>query len=190
MAIFPKRNPIILAHGIIPGNESVSSIPKNIVDWVLVELNLHLSASSVIARQAAFLRNDGSITALDGISPLRFSNVSIGAYYIVVKHRNHLAIMSSQPVQLNNSTVQYDFTTSESKAYGQNSLVDLGNGIYGMFGGDADGDGIIDQEDVVDVSQKLFSSGYLDEDSDMNSPVNVLDYKLPNVNMAKKANIQ
>ena len=69
-------------------------------------------------------------------------------------------------------------------------MINLGKGVYGMYGGDTNGDGIIDQKDVVDVSQKLFSSGYLDEDSDMNSPVNVLDYKMSNINMSKAANIQ
>ena len=172
------------------GNESVLAIPKNIVDWILVELRSSTSPSSTVSRQAAFLRNDGSITALDGISPLTFSSDLAGSYYIVIKHRNHLSIMSSQPVKLTNSTIQYDFTTSEDKTFGQNSMVNLGNGAYGMYGGDTNGDGVIDEKDVVDVSQMLFSSGYFEEDSDMNSPVNVLDYKLPNNNMTKSTNVQ
>ena len=56
----------------------------------------------------------------DGLS----ENISIGSsvvnpnntYYIVVKHRNHLAVMSSDLVELKGITT-YDFTTSESQAY-------------------------------------------------------------------------
>lgn len=186
----PKTQPYNLSPWNYSGNESVSTIPQNIVDWILVELRSELSPSSVVERQAAFLRTDGSITALDGVSPLKFSSDLTGAYYIVVKHRNHLSVMSSHQVQLNNSTIQYDFTTSEDKAYGENSMVNLGDGVFGMYGGDSDGNGIIDEQDVIDVSQKLFNSGYLEEDSDMNSPVNVLDYKLPNLNMSKSTKVQ
>ena len=186
----PKSQPYNVGPWNYSGSESVYNIPKNIVDWVLVELRTSTSSYSTVARQAAFLRSDGSITALDGVTPLTFSNNLTGTYYVVVKHRNHLAVMSSHFVQLINSSIKYDFTASEDKALGQNSMVELGNGLYGMYGGDTNGDGVIDNKDVVDVSQKLFSSGYWDEDSDMNSPVNVLDYKLPNLNIGKFSNIQ
>ena len=186
----PKTQPYNINLLNYSGKNSVSIIPKEIVDWVIIELRTSPDSSSVITRYPAFLRNDGNITALDGVSPLTFSNNLTSSYYVVIRHRNHLAIMSSHPVQLTNSAIQYDFTTSENKAYGQNSMVDLGNGVYGMYGGDTNGDGIIDEKDVVDVSQKLFYSGYWREDSNLNSPVNVLDYKLPNLNLGKISNIQ
>ena len=187
----PKSQPYNDSPWNYNGNESVSTVPRDVVDWVLVELRSAISSSSAVARKAAFLRNDGSITDLDGVSPIKFDNTSLlGIYYIVVKHRNHLAIMSSLPAALINSNIQYDFTTSESKAYGQSSMADLGDGSFGMYGGDTDGNGIIEDKDYMDVSQKLFSSGYIQEDSDMNSSVNVLDYKLSKVNLSKSTNVK
>jgi hypothetical protein len=38
-------------------------------------------------------------------------NAPDGNYYLVIKHRNHLAIMSAAAISLNgNSSVLYDFT--------------------------------------------------------------------------------
>ena len=88
------------------GSESVSAMPSNIVDWVLVTLkkdaepdNPNAATSEKVATQAALLRNDGFIVALNGIDPISF-NIKSGDYYIVVEHRNHLAIMSSVKVHL------------------------------------------------------------------------------------------
>ena len=186
--LIPLSQPYSISPWNYSGNESVSTVPTHIVDWVLVDLRSSILPSSTVARKAAFLRNDGSITALDGVSPLTFTQT--GSFYVVIKHRNHLSVMSAQPVQISNSTIQYDFTTSEDKAYGDSSLVDLGNGVYGMIGGDVDANGTINDKDVIDVSQNLFSNGYSQEDSDMNSPVNVLDYKLPNNNKSKSTNVK
>ncbi len=188
--LIPLSQPYNISPWNYSGNESVSSIPSDIVDWILVELRSSASPSSIVSRQAAFLRNDGSVAGLDGVSPLTFGSDLTGSYYIVVKHRNHLSVISSQPVKLVNSSIQYDFTTSQNKAYGDSSLVDLGNGVYGMIGGDVDANGTINDTDVIDVSQNLFSNGYNQEDADMNSPVNVLDYKLPNNNKSKTTNVK
>lgn len=184
--LIPKSQPYNVSPWNYSGNESVSDIPKDIVDWVLVELRNPLSPSSIIAQKAAFLRKDGSITALDGISKLSFGNLT-GAYYVAVKHRNHLAVISSLPVLLVNGNLLYDFTTSASKAGGSNAMAELESGVYGMYGGDTDGDGVIDDKDVSDVSSNLFKAGYQKEDVNLNSPVNVLDYKLPNENKSKSS---
>ena len=84
--------------------ESVSSIPNilgnNVVDWVLVELR-HKTTKAVIESQSAFILQDGSIVDLDGSSPVQFSQPSED-YFISVKHRNHLEIMSNTAITLNN----------------------------------------------------------------------------------------
>jgi pimeloyl-ACP methyl ester carboxylesterase len=77
------------------GNETVTSIPDEIVDWVLVELRSGIENSTKVATRAAFIKNDGWIVDTDGASPLSFYGISEGNYYIVVYHRNHLSIMSA-----------------------------------------------------------------------------------------------
>jgi hypothetical protein len=49
-----------------------------------------------------------------------------GNYYIVIKHRNHLAVMSANAVSLNGtSSTLYDFTTGSDKFYGNGGAKQL-----------------------------------------------------------------
>lgn len=81
------------------GTESVTSIPADVVDWVLVELRRSTEASSTVKRIPAFIDKYGKIVDLDGVSPLKIKYFS-GNYHIVIYHRNHLPIMSSGLVYL------------------------------------------------------------------------------------------
>lgn len=74
----------------------------NIVDWVLVELRTTSEASSLISQRAALINREGITVDLDGSSPVSFPEVNPGLYYIILHHRNHLSIMSSNPVFLSN----------------------------------------------------------------------------------------
>ncbi|MCP4969923.1 MAG: hypothetical protein GY932_04915, partial [Arcobacter sp.] len=40
-----------------------------------------------------------------------------GEYHIVLRHRNHLAIRSTNKISISASTPLYDFTTSESQSF-------------------------------------------------------------------------
>ncbi len=162
--------------GTSSSSETVENIPANVVDWVLVELRTGTAAGTVAAKRAAFIKNDGSIVDVDGTSKVNFSNVNSGNYYIVIKHRNHLAVMSANPVALSSSSSLYDFTTGENKAYGTTPMADLGNGTFGMYAGDGDHNGTINVLDYGTVGNSIFETGYKDGDLDMNNVVNVLDY--------------
>ncbi|MEE9431196.1 MAG: hypothetical protein V3V16_09160, partial [Melioribacteraceae bacterium] len=70
-----------------------------VVDWVLVELRDENNSSTILESQSVFVLQDGSVVDLDGISPVHFSHSS-GNYYISVKHRNHLAVMSSSSISI------------------------------------------------------------------------------------------
>ena len=79
---------------------TASAIPSGAVDWIFVELRETPSAAAVAFR-SFFLRNDGMLTDLDGVTTnLQFDEVEQGYYYIVVKHRSHLDIMSANSVYL------------------------------------------------------------------------------------------
>lgn len=121
---------------------SVDSMPNsNIVDWILVELRTGTASASKVVERAAFIKSDGTIVDIDGSSPVTFTGISAGNYYVVVRHRNHLAIMSADSIPLSSSSVLYDFTTSQSQTYGINPQKDLGAGIFGMISGDGNGNG-------------------------------------------------
>jgi WD40 repeat protein len=86
------------------GDEQVSSIPgDDIVDWILVELRnasdpSQADTGTIIARKAAFLKQDGTVTDTSGTNLLTFNVPVDGNLFIVINHRNHLAVMSSEAV--------------------------------------------------------------------------------------------
>jgi hypothetical protein len=170
--LVPKYQPFKAAPWNYLGTESAATFPTNFVDWVMIELRSDFT--TVVSRRAGLLLSDGSIVDTDGSSPLAFKGLSDGNYYVVVKHRNHLAIMSANPVVLLKGTsASYDFSTSQMQAYGTNPMKDLGGGIYGMIAGDMDGDGNVDySNDLLNKWLPSFGySGYYSEDSNLNGDV-------------------
>jgi len=76
----------------------VETIPSGITDWIFVELRSTPEGEAEASR-SFFIRKDGWITDLDGLNTnLEFENVKDGSYYMVVRHRNHLSVMSKEPV--------------------------------------------------------------------------------------------
>lgn len=88
-----------------------------IVDWVVVELRSSASNTTVVASKAGLLQRDGDIVGVDGTSPLSFNQPS-GSYYVVVRHRNHLGVMTNGTVALSGALVTVDLTASGTVTYG------------------------------------------------------------------------
>jgi hypothetical protein len=77
----------------------VSTVPENVVDWVLVKLRTEAD-SEPISQKSFFLRKDGQVVDVDGTTTeLEMPNAPDGDYFVVVRHRNHLAVMSGQKVE-------------------------------------------------------------------------------------------
>jgi hypothetical protein len=131
------------------GSERIYNLSADIVDWVLVELRTGTAANTTVGKRAAFLKSDGSIVDLDGTSQVKFNGIVPGSYYIVVRHRNHLPIMSANPVNLGfTSSSLYDFSTLQTQAYGTEPMADLGGNVFGMYAGDASQDGSVNATDL------------------------------------------
>ena len=176
--------------GYLPGSQPYDSTPWNyngnesfnpgsntsVVDWVLVELRNASNPSQVVARRAALLKNNGHLLETNGTEGVNFNNVNAGSYYIAIYHRDHLAIMSAAPVALSSNSTLYDFTTAMNKAYGQDPMIEIVTGKFGMIGGDGNADGVVDLVDREEVwSSQNGSMGYYSGDYDMNSGVNIND---------------
>jgi len=159
----------------------------SIADWILVELRTSIAPSPSDPRRAAFLKSDGNMVGLDGTSPVNFNGISPGDYYIVIRHRNHLAVMSSITWSLNSSSASvYDFTTDSLKFYGHVlGSIKLESGVWGMIGGDTNGSGFINVLDFIEPDNDRFLSGYRNSDDNMTGFVNVLDFILPDNNRSK-----
>ena len=129
----PLSQPYSAAPWNYTGTEAVVTVPAGVVDWVLLELRSDLTTQ--VSRRAAFMKSDGSLVDLDGVSSVKFPTVTPGDYYVVIRHRNHLAVMTANPVTLSFSPVLYDFSTAQTQAYGTNAMKDLGGGAFGYMDG-------------------------------------------------------
>ena len=169
------------------GSERVYNMPADIVDWVLVELRTGTAANTTVGRRAAFLKSDGTIVDLDGISQVKFKGIVPGSYYIVIRHRNHLPIMSANSVSLDSTnSILYDFSVAQTQAYGTEPMKDLGGGVFGMYSGDINNSGIITAADKSVVNSMNLSTGYYNADTNFSGIVTAADKTNINSNNLKQ----
>jgi uncharacterized protein (TIGR02145 family) len=164
------------------GTENLAVIPNaNIIDWVLVELRETAGGASSatqdkkINQQAALITSSGNIVGLDGINLISYAGSITSNLYVVIWHRNHLAVMSSASLPESGGVYTWDFTDQLSKAYlsGQKSI---GAGIFGMVSGDSDANGIVETADIDPVWQiNSGKRGYYSTDLNLDIQVNNLD---------------
>jgi hypothetical protein len=97
------------------------------VDWVLLELREVANPARRVAGKAALLQRDGDvINAATGSTNIVFRGVAPGSYYVVLRHRNHIGLMTAMPLSLGETAVPLDFTKPTYPVYGENQryLVD------------------------------------------------------------------
>ena len=181
--LIPLSQPYAGAPWNYNGLETVTTIPANVVDWVLVDLRESTGDASTatpdksIAKRAAFILKDGSIKELDGISNLEFSVTVTNNLYIVIYHRNHLSVISAYSTPIISGNGIYDFSSGETQALGGNlGHKEIVTGIWGMVAGDANSDGVIGNSDKqVYWNAAAGKKGYLSSDFSIDSQTNNKD---------------
>lgn len=162
------------------GTESVTAIPgPDVVDWVLIELRDAPGAAqatelTAIGQRAAFLLKNGSVTDLDGVSPLQFEGMAIqNSLFAVVWHRNALGIMSAFPLTETGGVYTYDFSSGSGQVFGGNNAhKELAPGVWGMIGGDGNSDGQVNNSDKNEVwAVQAGNSGYIQGDFNLDEQV-------------------
>ncbi len=177
----PYSDPLLWNYS---GTENVSgtgylATRPDILDWILLEVRSGNPATppmTVVERRAAFVKTDGTIVDLDGVSPVAFKTATPGALYVVVYHRNHVPVMSASAASLSLSSTLYDFTTAASQAFGTDAQVMVGAGTYGLFAGDANGDTFIDINDFTEADNNQFAAGNLLYDTNLDGFVDINDF--------------
>ncbi|NOH00346.1 MAG: LamG domain-containing protein [Ignavibacteriae bacterium] len=169
------------------GYERVAEIPNDIVDWVLVEVRS--DDTTIVAKRAAFLRKDGKVVDLNGISNVAFKDLASDEYYISIIHRNHLSILSADKVNIGNHSQLLDMTKAEN-VFGSESVSDLGNGVFGMYAGDTNCSSIITYADAMGIVQKNTKSGYNIADVNLSGIVTYADVTHVVNNNTKSANFK
>ncbi len=135
--LLPMTQPYNVAPYNYTGTESTAVFPASVVDWVLIDVRTGPNNTDLVAQRAALLHADGTITDTNGISDLMFSNLPNQSLYFVIRHRNHLDVMTAA-AQPSSSLITYDFSASTNQAFAslQKSLV----GVAAMIAGDINSD--------------------------------------------------
>lgn len=162
---------------------SLSSIPPDMIDWVLVSLRTDVEPETEIpgSKRAAILLNDGRIRGTNG-QTLSFPGVAPGTYFMVVRHRNHLAIMTPTVVDVDDGLGLWDFTFAASQAYTTSgpALKDMGDGSFAMKTGDSSLDGQVTAADfnMWLLDTKAVVTGYVLTDFNLDGQVTAADFNV------------
>jgi len=134
------------------GTETLDNMPLDVVDWVLVEMRGGTPSETgeattyIVESKAGLLLSNGEVVDTNNES-LSFENlVQDEPYHIVVRHRNHLDVISSSQVDAS-SNMSYDFTATTNNAFGPLQQKAYPDGTATLFAGDYTTDGIIQTSD-------------------------------------------
>ncbi len=113
-----------------------------VVDWVLVELRNKNNSAQVLETRSALLQRDGDIVGTDGQPRLLF-NVASDNYFIAVRHRNHLGVMTATSTLLNKNMKLVDLTLGSTATYGTDARAVLANGKRALWSGNVVRDAVL-----------------------------------------------
>ena len=154
-----------------------------IVDWVLLELRAANNPSNVEHAYAALLQRDGDLVDPVSGDVLLLDNIT-GSFYISLRHRNHLGVITANPLNLTDGGVSIvDFTSTNILVMGQDARREV-QGKALMWAGDANHDEKVISQGIGNDPSKLladvllapgnssFSSNYIVEGY-LNSDINL-----------------
>jgi hypothetical protein len=157
--------------------------PRYIVDWIYVQLRATSTGPSE-QPQSCFLLDDGTVVDVNGNPALAFFLTGSMQYYVVVQHRNHLEIMSAQPVVFSTDpqTATVGDLTVQDSVYGGNFLgvKEVEPGVLALYAGDANMDGQITPTDCISYWRvQTGSVGYKSADFNLDGivlPTDMVNY--------------
>ncbi|WP_431135518.1 hypothetical protein [Psychroserpens mesophilus] len=168
--VLPTTSPYVDA---ISCDASVFNVTGSqaIIDWIWLEIRDSNNQTTVIKSRSALLRADGSIVDVDGVSLVNI-DIPTDDYYIMLSHRNHLGVLSFNSYTFNGTTISIDFTTSSLLVQGtNNAIANFSDGKYGLYAGDFNGDGQVQNTDRSIVIPLIGLSGYNNADLNLNGEV-------------------
>ncbi|MBP6871728.1 MAG: hypothetical protein KBC43_06950 [Bacteroidales bacterium] len=136
-------------------------VPENAVDWVEIELRSQANPATVVASYSGFLKNDGDVLAIDGSSGVKLTGLAKAQYYVAVRHRNHLGVMTASPIDFTAAgPYSFDFSTG-SNIYGTNAMRNMG-AKWALWSGDANGNGAVefvnDPSDITPINNEVVNN--------------------------------
>jgi len=160
---------------------SCPNVPAGTTDWIWLQLR-DADTGNVAAQGSFLLERDGRVTELDGGNEqLGFVGAAEGDYQIVIRHRNHLAVMARPLIHLGRrGAALYDFTADSSAYWGRDAAVELKTGVWGLWTADLNQDGWVS---TADYDRWMLAAGegrvgYQVEDVNFDGEVTTRDYIL------------
>ena len=134
---------------VVGGGETITDLSilsvqgdNGIVDWVVLELRNKADNTEVLYSRAALIQRDGDIVEVDGVNNVDCTDVDFDDYFLAIRHRNHLGVMSDDPIDLS-GTNSYNFTDGSMSLFGTDPLFEISGGVMGLWPGNANMDGQI-----------------------------------------------
>lgn len=119
-------------------------------DTVQVLLYFQGQSESQWLKQTGILDEGGYVT-------VTFSNVPSDNFFLGIKHKNSMRTWSSV-LMAPSAAMTYDFTMSQSTAFG-NNLVKMSNNKCCLYSGDVDKNGFIDSNDLMLIVNDFDGTG-------------------------------
>jgi hypothetical protein len=207
-AYLPKSSPYPEAP------KTIASLPARVTDWILLSLRSRASGPDLIS-VSAFVREDGMVVSADDGLPGASLAIPSGSYFIVIRHRNHLSVMSKQAVDIAqwSATTPYDFATASTSGQPNNryykdaddGAVQLRDRCWAMAAADGSrgtynregrtymqdhiplNDGSCDASDAVLYDDQQGKEGYVRADYSLDSSVDAIDAGLYDANQGREA---
>jgi len=148
---------------------------SSIADTITVQL--FTAAGSLAYSSTATLSTTGNAL-------VTFPGGAIGnSYYIVIRHRNSIAVSSASTLVILATNASYNFSSAATQAFGDN-LIDDGSGVFMIYTGDINQDGSVDFNDYpnLDLASSNGVLGYDPNDLNGDASVDFNDYPLIDVN--------
>jgi hypothetical protein len=158
--------------------------PSGIADHITVELHDASNYSTIV-----YTANDVSLN-ISGTAIVSIPAIYSGSYYITLKHRNSLQIVSAATVSFSGSIINKSFA-SPAEVFGGN-LRQMGDSGYAIYSGDVNQDGLLNHLDMTLVGNDAlnFSKGYLTSDCNGDGSVDAEDLIIVDNNAALFINVQ
>ncbi len=108
------------------------------IDWVRAELRDGSDPSVLIAVRHALLQPSGYlIDPFTGDDFIQFDALP-GNYYLAIRHRNHLGVMTATPLTLTAAAAEVNFTSPSTATFGTNARKTVG-AVQVLWAGDVTG---------------------------------------------------
>jgi len=162
----------------------VNKFAGTVADTITVELHDAVTYATLVYKATGVQLNQNGTCNTPGLAYINIPASFTGSYYVTIKSRNQLETTTATPVSFATGTVNYDFTTAATQAFGSNMIL-LNTGVYGLYTGDLNQDGAVNSTDrdllLIDLNAAVL--GYSLTDLNGDGAVNSTDRDLLLINL-------